>query len=138
MREKDSELEEMRCEIEALEERVGKQEQYSSKHTIIMDNLPIYDLNLPLLGNMLKFFECFLDYRLQIGDKKACQLLPKTKKTIHAVSDCQTCIFPPQDRQLQQSHGFVPSQHATSEEQKPKVCERTACKKRSESENLCR
>ena len=28
VREKDSKLEEMRCEIEALEERVGKQEQY--------------------------------------------------------------------------------------------------------------
>ena len=80
VREKDSKLEEMRCEIEALEERVGKQEQYSSKDLIIIDNLPIYDVNLPLLGNVLKFFECFLDYRLQIGDIKACQLLPKTEK----------------------------------------------------------
>ena len=68
VREKDSKLEAMRCEIDALEERVGKQEQYSSKDTIIIDNLPIYDVNLPLLGNVLKFFECFLDYRLQIGD----------------------------------------------------------------------
>ena len=41
VREKDSKLEEMRCEIEALEERVGKQEQYSSNDTIIIDNLPI-------------------------------------------------------------------------------------------------
>ena len=70
----------MRCEIEAMEERVGKQEQYSSKDTIIIDNLPIYDVNLALLGNVLKFFECFLHYRLQIGDIKACHLLPKTEK----------------------------------------------------------
>ena len=70
----------MRCEIEALEEWVGKQEQYFSKDTIIIDNLPIYDVNLPLLGNVLKFFECFLDYRLQIGGLKACQLLPKNEK----------------------------------------------------------
>ena len=41
VREKDSKLEEMRCEIEALKERVGKQEQYSSNDTIIIDNLPI-------------------------------------------------------------------------------------------------
>ena len=80
VKEKDSKLEERRCEIEALEERVGKQEQYSSKDTIIIDNLPIYDVNLPLLGNVLKFFECFLDYRLQTGDIIACHLLPKTKK----------------------------------------------------------
>ena len=80
VREKDSKKEEMRCEIEALEERVGKQKQYSSKDTIIIDNLPVYDVNLPLLGNVLKFFEWFLDYRLQIGDAKACHLLPKTKK----------------------------------------------------------
>ena len=53
VREKDSKLEEMRCEIEVLKERVGKQEQYSSKDTIIIDNLPIYDINLPLLGNVL-------------------------------------------------------------------------------------
>ena len=77
---KDSKLEEMRCESEALEERVGKKEQYSSKDTIIFDNLPIYDVNLPLLGNVQKFCECFLDYRLQIGDIKACHLPPKTKK----------------------------------------------------------
>ena len=70
--EKDSKLEEMRCEIEALEERVGKPGQYSSKDTIIIDNLPIYEVNLPLLCNVLKFFECFLDYRLQIGNIKAC------------------------------------------------------------------
>ena len=80
VREKDSKLEEMPCEIEALEERVGKQEQYSSKDTIIIDNLPIYDVSLPLLGNVLNFLECFLDYRLQIGDIKACHLLPKTVK----------------------------------------------------------
>ena len=80
VREKDSKLEEMRCEIEALEERAVKQGQYSSKDTIIIDNLPISDVNLPLLGNVLKFFECFLDYRLQIGDIKACQLLPKIEK----------------------------------------------------------
>ena len=80
VREKDSKLEEMRCEIEALEERVGKQEQNSSQDTIINKNLPIYDVNLPLLGNVLKFFDCFLDYRLQIGDKKACHLLPKIEK----------------------------------------------------------
>ena len=61
VREKDSKMEELRCEIEALEERVGKQEQYSSKVTIIIDNLPFYDVNLPLLGNVLKFFACFLD-----------------------------------------------------------------------------
>ena len=60
----------MRCEIEALEERVGKQEQYSSKDTIIIDNIPLYDVNLPLLANVLKFFECFLDYRQQIADIK--------------------------------------------------------------------
>ena len=78
VREKDSKLEEMRCENKALEERVGKQEQYFSKDTIIIDNLPIYDVNLPLLlGNVLKFFKRFLDYRLQIGDVKACHLLPK-------------------------------------------------------------
>ena len=71
VREKDSKLEEMRCKIEAFEEQVGKQEQYSSKDTIIIYNLPIYDVNLPLLGNVLKFFLCFLDYRLQIGDIKA-------------------------------------------------------------------
>ena len=69
----------MRCEIEALEERVGKQEQSSSKDTIIIDKLPIYDVNLPLLGNVLKFFEFFLDYQLQIGDIKACHLLQKMK-----------------------------------------------------------
>ena len=80
IREKDSKLEEMRCEIEALEERVGKQEQNSSKDTISIDNLPVYDVNLPLLGNVLKIFEWFLDYRLQIGETKACHLLPKTKK----------------------------------------------------------
>ena len=80
LREKDSKLEEMRCEIEALEERIGKQEQYSSKDTIIIDKLPIYDFNLPLLGNVLKFSECFLDYRKQIGDIKACHLLPKKLK----------------------------------------------------------
>ena len=80
VREKDSKLEELRCEIEALEDRVGKQEQYSSKDTIITDNLPTYDVNLPLLGNVLKFFECLLDYRLQIGDIKACHLLPKIEK----------------------------------------------------------
>ena len=80
VREKDSKLEEMRCEIESLEDRVGKQEQYSSKDTIIMDNLPIYDVNLPLLGNVLKFCEMFLDYRLQKGDIKACHLLPKKMK----------------------------------------------------------
>ena len=79
VREKDSKLEEMRCETEALEERVGKQEQYSSKDTIIIINLPIYDANLPLSGNVLKFIECFLDYRLQIGDIKDCHLLPKTE-----------------------------------------------------------
>ena len=62
VREQDSRLEEIRCEIEALEERVGKQEQYSSKYTIIIDNLPIYDVNIPLLGNVLKFSECFLYY----------------------------------------------------------------------------
>ena len=56
----------MRGEIEALEEQVGKQEDYSSKHTIIIDNLPFYDVKLPLLGNVLKFSECFLDYRHQI------------------------------------------------------------------------
>ena len=69
VREKDSKLEEMRCEMEALEERVGKQEQYSSKDTVIIDNLPIYDVNLPLLGNVLKFFECFFwitDYKKDI------------------------------------------------------------------------
>ena len=80
VREKDSKLEEMRCEIEALEDRVGKQEQYSSKDTIIIDNLPICDVNLPLLGNVLKFFECFSHYRLKIGYIKACHLLPKTEK----------------------------------------------------------
>ena len=80
VREKDSRLEEMRSEIEALEERVGKQEQHSSKDTIIIDKLPIYDVNLPLLGNVLKFFECILDYRLQIGDMKPCHLLPKIEK----------------------------------------------------------
>ena len=62
VREKDSKLEEMRCEIESLEERVGKQEQYSSKDTIIIDSLPIYDVNPPLLVIVLIFFECFLDY----------------------------------------------------------------------------
>ena len=80
VREKDSKLEEVRCEIEALEERVNKQAQYSSNDTINIDNLPIYDVNLPLLGNVLKFFERFLDYRLQIGDIKACHLLPKTEE----------------------------------------------------------
>ena len=80
VREKDSKLGEMRCEIEALEERVAKQDQYSSKDNINIEKLPIYDVNLPLLGNVLKFFECFLDYRPQIGDIKACHLLPKTEK----------------------------------------------------------
>ena len=65
-------------------------------------------------------------------------LTPKNLKTIRAVSDCQVCIFPTQDRHLQQSHDFVPSQYATSDEQKPNIFERKACKKRSESENLCR
>ena len=69
--EKDSELEEMRCEIEALEERVGKQEQFSSKDTVIIENLPIYDVNLP------KFFERFLQHRLQIGDIGSLSLTPK-------------------------------------------------------------
>ena len=77
VREKDSKLEEMRCDIEALEERVGKEEQHSSKNTIIIDNLPIYAVNLPLLANVLKFFERFLGYRPQIGDIKVCHLLPK-------------------------------------------------------------
>ena len=77
VREKYSKLQQLRCIIEALEERVGKQGQYSSKDIIIIDNLPIYDVNLPLLGSVLKFFECFLDYRLKIREEKACHLLPK-------------------------------------------------------------
>ena len=44
VREKDSKLEEMRCEFEAMEERVGKQEQFFSQHIINIDNLPIYDV----------------------------------------------------------------------------------------------
>ena len=70
----------MRCEIEALEERVGKQDQYSSKDTIIIDDWPIYDVNLPLLADVLQFFDFCLDYRLQTGDLKASHLLPKTEK----------------------------------------------------------
>ena len=80
VREKDLKLEEMRCKIEALEERVGKQEQYSSKDTIIIDNLPFYEVNLLLLGKLMKFFECFLDYRLQIGNIKTCHVLPEIEK----------------------------------------------------------
>ena len=46
----------------------------------VYNNLPIYEVTLPLLGNVLKFFESFLEYRLQIGDIKACHSLPKTEK----------------------------------------------------------
>ena len=77
VREKDSKLEEMRCEIEALEDRVGKQEQYFSKDTIITDKLPNYDVNLPLLGNVLKFFECFFGLPTTNRRYKSLSLTPK-------------------------------------------------------------
>ena len=48
VRQKNPRLEEMQCESEASEERVGKQEQYSSNLTMIIDNFPIYDVHLPL------------------------------------------------------------------------------------------
>ena len=69
----------MKNQIDELETRISKQEQYSSKDTIIIDNLPIYDDKWPLLGNVLHFFDKFLDYKLQMADIKACHHLPKSQ-----------------------------------------------------------
>ena len=68
-----------KCGVKSRHRRIGL-----ANRNNILPKTPslsiIYDVNLPLLGNVLKFFECFLDYRLQRGDIKACHLLPKTEK----------------------------------------------------------
>ena len=51
----------MEKEPETLEERIGTQEQYSSKDTILIDDLLIYDDIWLLFGNVLQFFDKFIE-----------------------------------------------------------------------------
>ena len=56
LRKTDYKIQEIHTEIMTLEERVRTQEQYFSKYTIILNNLPISDSEKPLIRIVVQFF----------------------------------------------------------------------------------
>ena len=60
IREKDSEILELRNKVTNLEERITEQEIYLSKDSIIIENLPLNHSKESLLEQVCHFFDKFL------------------------------------------------------------------------------
>ena len=55
------------------------QEIETLEDTVIIDNLPIYDDNWSLLGNVLRFLNKFINYKQQNADIKGCHFVAKSE-----------------------------------------------------------
>ena len=75
--ETEDKLRELRDITAKLEQSVIDQERYTSKDCLIIDNLPIFDQQWPMIDNVLKFFEQFLGFTVNFADIKACHPLPR-------------------------------------------------------------
>ena len=78
--EKDKKLEELEERVCSLESRVQLQERYSSKDSLIFENVPlINDKNCRLEDQMCSFLACFLDFKTEPANFKACHFLSPWK-----------------------------------------------------------
>ena len=75
--ETEGKLRELKDITAKLEQSVIDQERYTSKDCLIIDNLPIFDQQWPMIDNVLKFVEQFLGFTVNFADIKACHPLPR-------------------------------------------------------------
>ena len=76
IKKQNAQIRELRNEVTDLKERISEQEKYSSKDTIIINNLPLLQV-ADLVSSVLYFFKTFLDIQLLREDLKACHFLGK-------------------------------------------------------------
>ena len=76
IKKQNAQIRELRNEVTDLKERISEQEKYSSKDTIIINNLPLLQ-DADLVSSVLYFFKTFLDIQLLREDLKACHFLGK-------------------------------------------------------------
>ena len=78
--EKDKKIEELEERVCSLESRMQLQERYSSKDTLIFENVPlINDRNYRLEDQMCSFLAYFLDFKTEPANFKACHFLSPWK-----------------------------------------------------------
>ena len=81
LEEKDDQIRLLTNRVVDLEQRVNECEKYSSKDSIIFDNLPLRNDNTPLSHQVCDFLQKYLNFTTHPQNFKACHVLGKWKDT---------------------------------------------------------